>query len=211
MPREPIEIGTTFGRWTVIGEPVPREKIKIDYYSPVRCECGSESLVPESGLKSGTSNSCGCLQREKASERFKDHGMSGDPIHGLWMKMIERCHKPDSEYWKNYGSRGIAVCERWHVFENFYADMGDRPLGLSLDRIDVNGPYSPENCRWATPKEQARNMRKNVFVDVRGERVYLVDAFKLVPVTNGAFYSWKKKRKATHQETIDHFLKKIGK
>lgn len=86
--------------------------------------------------------------------------MWGTPTWNSWQAMLARCYRPVCNGYKNYGGRGITVCERWHSFENFYADMGDRPKGKTLDRLDVNGNYEPGNCRWATPTEQRANTRK---------------------------------------------------
>jgi hypothetical protein len=95
----------------------------------------------------------------------------------VWQQMKQRCYNPKNSNWPNWGGRGITVCERWfHSFENFYADMGSRPSPkFTVERIDNDGPYSPENCRWATRTEQARNGRKNVYLDFRGERLTLTE------------------------------------
>jgi hypothetical protein len=98
----------------------------------------------------------------------EQHGMAGTPLYRRWRAMLHRCSSPTNIDWKNYGGRGITVCERWQTFGNFYADMGDPPPGMSLDRIDNDGPYSPENCRWATQSRQTRNMRKTVMLEHGG-------------------------------------------
>lgn len=92
------------------------------------------------------------------------HGLRQHPLYSCWANMRHRCYSPEAISYANYGGRGIQVCERWlHSFENFLADMGERPVGYTLDRIDVNGNYEPNNCRWATPKEQAANTQKAVW------------------------------------------------
>lgn len=115
-------------------------------------------------LRKGTSRSCGCLQKEMASER-RTHGHSrgkhwnGTPTYLSWRAMKVRCTYAKHQGWKNYGGRGIKVCDRWlNSFENFLADMKERPKGTTLDRYpDNNGNYEPGNCRWATPKQQRHN------------------------------------------------------
>lgn len=102
----------------------------------------------------------------------RTHGMSGTPTHRIWKGMVSRCANPKI---KNYGARGITVCKRWRVFVNFFADMGPRPCGKSLDRIDNNKGYYAGNCRWATPKEQARNTRINVLIEYDGKKMCLDD------------------------------------
>lgn len=96
----------------------------------------------------------------KGNKNHLKHGMVGTRTHKTWTSMKGRCRNPNDAMWKYYGARGITVCARWLKFENFYADMGERPEGKTLDRIDVNGHYEPGNCRWATPLEQRHNQRR---------------------------------------------------
>lgn len=103
------------------------------------------------------------------------HGMTKTKIHKIWSGMIDRCRKDNKRYAKSYYNRGITVCERWAKFENFYEDMGDAPEGLSLDRIDVNGIYCKENCRWANNKTQQNNRQNTRYLNVNGEKVPLMN------------------------------------
>lgn len=132
------------------------------------CECGREAVIYGSNLRQGYTKSCGCLHSEKTVEAHTTHGKARSPEYITWRNMIDRCSNRNRREFKDYGGRGIAVCERWTVFENFFEDMGSKPEGLSLDRIDVNSGYSKENCRWATAKEQARNTTKNRIIEFNG-------------------------------------------
>ena len=133
-----------------------------------RCDCGNETEVMGCSLKSGHTRSCGCYNRDVLSDRAT-HRMTGTPTYAAWIDMKTRCGNEKIKGYHSYGGRGIKVCDTWESFENFLADMGERPAGLSLDRIDNNGDYAPDNCRWATKNQQARNKRNNRLLSFKGE------------------------------------------
>lgn len=142
--------------------------------------------VQASYLRDGNTRSCGCLKRETNAKRLTRHGMAGTRVFNTWVNMRQRCQRKTGPEWENYGRRGITVCDRWQTFENFLADMGEPPPGMSIDRIDNNGNYEPGNCRWATPTQQSRNRRDTVRVVVDDEtrlRADLVDTSEIPRTT----------------------------
>lgn len=180
----PIDVsvdGIHYGKWTVIG-PAPRNKQGSEM-KMCRCECGTERAVIFCTIRYGIIKSCGCLRNGKRRHNAKSR-RDMHPLYSVWYSMRDRC-RPGSTRKKhrNYAGRGIKVCDRWlhgegetHGFELFLKDMGPRPEGMTLDRIDVNGNYEPDNCRWATPKQQARNKQRGLkFADVEFIRAKLAD------------------------------------
>ena len=112
---------------------------------------------------------------ELKREKLRRHGKTRTREHTIWVGMRQRCKNQNNMAYRHYGGRGITVCERWSVFENFLADMGEAPVGASIDRIDNDGPYAPHNCRWGTTKEQARNRSVNRIVSVNGDEITLIE------------------------------------
>ena len=122
------------------------------------CTCGETTIGSSHDLRRGAKKSCGCLAREVTAARSRTHGMKKTRTYSSWAAMKSRCHNPRATDFSIYGGKGIIVCARWQKFENFFEDMGERPLDKTLDRIDGTKNYSQSNCRWATTTEQARNV-----------------------------------------------------
>lgn len=132
-----------------------------------RCDCGSVLLVRQDHMLSGNTRSCGCSSGNYTGSR-RTHGMTGTTTYVVWCRMRSRCLIESDAAYPNYGGRGITICDRWRSFENFFADMGERPDGLTIERRDNNSGYSPDNCYWATRSQQSRNKRSNVLLTCNG-------------------------------------------
>lgn len=136
-----------------------------------RCDCGNEKVIRSSSLTNGRTKSCGCFNHEvRVNQKiFLTHGMSHTRQFTIWTDMKNRCYVKTNPDYKNYGGRGITVCDKWHALEGFWEDMKDGyKEDLSLDRINVNGMYCKENCKWSTPTEQSNNRRNNVIMTAFG-------------------------------------------
>ena len=181
-----------------------------------KCECGNTKIIDSKSVVNGHTKSCGCLKPEVVSKRSTIHGHSKrgnkSPTFVSWMAMNNRCYTKSSSAYRKYGYMGIAVCERWrHSFKNFLEDMGDRPKGMTLDRIDYYGNYTPENCRWATPLEQANNQKSNVKVEIHGKKMNVSQAMRHYGVyTKSGVYYTRLKRGWSVERTFTTPIQKRG-
>lgn len=172
-------IGKRFGRLTVVSGAMTTNRRRFN----VICDCGRTSIVSMSNLKSGHTQSCGCLHKE-ALKKPRTHGMSKSSEYKSYHKMLERCYNPKDINYKNYGGREIRVCDRWlESFENFFADMGKKPTPKhSIERNETDGNYEPSNCRWATKLEQNRNRRRHAWFEHGGIKLIREDWAKVFQV-----------------------------
>jgi hypothetical protein len=161
------KLGRRYGRLLVI-DTTDVKDIGGSYFFLCRCDCGNivkKSSRVLSDVERQSTKSCGCLRHDVSRKHllgntfFKKHGASNTQIYYVWKSMKDRCFRQKCKDYPYYGGRGITVCDRWLKFENFLADMGERPDGTSIDRIDNDGNYEPSNCRWATWSEQMKNKR----------------------------------------------------
>lgn len=159
------KIGKRFGRIVITGVVwcKPSQKKHRERFAKIKCDCGTVGKMAPSNIKRGA-KSCGC----KSLVSRLTHGMTFTPTWQSWRGMIDRCKNPNARQYRNYGGRGIGVCKRWREFKAFFADMGERPDGTLIERINNDKGYSPSNCRWATNAEQSLNKRTNRVITVNG-------------------------------------------
>ncbi len=162
--------GVHFGRLTVLSRSDKKDSTNTRSFWNCVCDCGNTTVVHRANLKSGRTLSCGCLHRENAREQATIHGGYGTRLHRIWRGMLDRCYNELTPNYSNYGGRGIAVCEEWHNFEVFrdWALHNGYRSNLSLDRENNDGNYEPNNCRWATKRQQSNNTRRTVYVEFSG-------------------------------------------
>jgi hypothetical protein len=175
--------GKRFGRLLVV------QRFESDKDNKARwmclCDCGQEKVALGANLGKHT-NSCGCLHKERARTGSirRTHGLRYTPEYGIWASMRRRCTDPNVKSYSEYGGRGIKVCERWHSFENFISDMGQRPSPKhSIERRDNNGNYDPSNCKWATKVEQLYNKRNTILINYKGSKITVQEARKIAGIS----------------------------
>lgn len=160
--------GQTFGRLTVVSRAENSNGGKARWLC--KCECGNDCIVHASALRSGNTKSCGCLRAEISHDRVVTHGMSRTSLFHVWRAMKDRCLNPNNRSYKNYGGKGVRVCDEWLDSTTFFdwARSSGYEDGLTIERIDVNGDYCPENCKWIPFAEQARNKTNNLMIEIDG-------------------------------------------
>jgi len=163
-----VKAGEKFGRWTVIKE-ASSHPIGGNRMIYCQCQCGNLATVRLADMVAGRSKSCGCISRERTTT----HGCSGNPLYIIWKSMCARCNKPNNDSYPRYGARGISVCEEWQDVSAFvvWAEANGYKSGLSIDRIDNDGNYCPDNCRWVTIKEQQNNKSSNRILEYNGKKL----------------------------------------
>lgn len=170
MPKLCDISGKRFNRWTVLSRAEENDRFGKPMWV-CQCDCGNIRTISGASLKSGNSKSCGCLKNEAASARASTHGQANTRLYGIWQGIKKRCENKNCSNYKNYGGRGIKVCAEWNTFENFFqwAMNNGYSESLTIDRIDTDGNYDPNNCRWVDYITQANNKRNNRLITVFGE------------------------------------------
>lgn len=184
---------------------------KNEMYYLCKCDCGNYKVVRACSLRSGNTTSCGCYVKEMLSKRQTTHNMSKTALYKTWCNMKARCYNTKREDYSEYGGRGIKVCPEWMIFENFQSwamENGfkeEKVKGknlLSLDRIDVNGNYCPENCRWATNRQQANNKRNNIRFYYNGQNLTLGEWSEVTGISYGTLSTRVHRLKWTIERTL---------
>lgn len=185
--------GQKFNKWTVLERGANSKANKVMWLC--RCDCGTERLVARYSLTGGGTKSCGCHSRSETKARLTKHGMTKTRIHSLWRGIHTRCYNPNRKTWSDYGGRGITVCERWHDFEAFYEDIGQfYSGGMTIERINNDLGYQPDNCKWVPKSEQSRNRRSVIYIDTLSGRMSIADAARLAGVSWFCMHNRAKKK-----------------
>ena len=190
-------VGVVFGRLTVQ---------KLKYIKDARsywkcfCTCGQLKVVSNKSLCSGTTKSCGCLAKENGRKQGLAATKHGEGTHGkrtrtyrIWQGILRRCNTPSASGYKNYGGRGVTVCKRWHTYINFKNDMGECPVGFSIERKNNNKGYTLSNCKWATRAEQTKNTRRTIKLKYKGTTLCLTEWAVTLGIPRTTF--WRKIKK----------------
>ncbi len=205
-----LHVGTVVGKWILLRQ-TSKATAKHKGVWWCRCRCGKEQQVGASVLTKGLARiragagSCGC---RKCSNLKHGHatGYTHSKTHAVWSNMVQRCSNKNSTYFTDYGGRGIKVCQRWLKFENFLADMGEQPEGMTIDRIDNDGNYTPTNCRWADRTTQNRNSRHTRFITI-GKRTMCLTEWGIICKTNiTAILGRASRKREDIRDTIKHFI-----
>lgn len=197
-----VVIGAKYSRLTV------RESLGVDKHKKrlwlCDCECGKTVRATSRAIATGNTKSCGCLRKERIGAQRRTHGKSKSLEYQNWCAIKSRCDNPDNQDYALYGGRGITVCDRWaNSFENFLEDMGQRPFkSATVDRKDPSGNYTPDNCKWATQKQQCRNKRNNRLLTANGETLPICEWAERSGVSQGTIWSrlslgWSEEEAAT--------------
>lgn len=204
--------GQKFGKLTVVRLDHKEQKYKkngtkdgFEYYWLCRCECGKEKVLRKLDFKYGNTKSCGCLRKEK---RIIKHGLTHTRLFNIWSNLKQRCNNPNASGYDCYGGRGITYCKEWENFEPFmnWAVFNGYTDDLTIDRINVNGNYEPDNCRWITIKEQMNNMRSNRLITYNGETHNLKQWSEIVNITYTTLH-WRLSNGWSIEKVLTHNIK----
>lgn len=206
-------VGQRFGRLLVVEEMSRRKRRRIVY--KCKCDCGNYTYVTADDLKSGHTQSCGCYMRECTRDKFTTHGNSKDRLYIVWVGIKARCYNKNHHSYRNYGGRGIAVCEEWRdnyeafrqwALDNGYDSNAERGV-CTLDRIDNDKDYEPSNCRWANMQKQMNNTRRNVKLHLFGDVYTISEASRKFGIKYGNL-QWKKYCGLSDKDIEEYIIKK---
>lgn len=198
-----------FGRLVALRKGAKKENRSTSYWE-CACDCGNVVSIRIDHLRSGKIQSCGCILKETLVDRNTTHGMAGSPEYKIWRYMLKRCYNKRCVEYKKYGAKGITVCDEWkESFEAFYRDMGPRPSSIhSIDRRDGTKGYYKDNCRWATPTEQANNISTNVYYEYDGERKTLANWCREFDVSYKGMHNLLRRDGMEFEDALEHLLRK---